>query len=127
MPILKHVHKLKKHVYKKTGMEVYFCTLPDCSFKNEVPFLLGKEALCNICNNSFLITERTLRLLRPHCSNCGRKAVKGPDGKKHYVQQISTPVLAEMAADETASLKDRLSKVTQVTHVTMEPVQDEDL
>ena len=104
-------------------MEIYFCTLPDCSFKNEVHFLLGKETLCNICGQPFLMNERTLRLLRPHCVNCGRKAVKGPDGRKHYVQQVNVSLLNEMAADETASLKDRLAKV--VSMETPETTEDD--
>jgi hypothetical protein len=123
MTVLKHIHKLKKHTYKKTGMSVFFCTLPDCSYKVEYQFSLGKEALCNICGDPFLMNEYTLKLIRPHCNNCGRTEVKGPDGRKRYVRKLNTNVLAGVALDETTSLKDRLAKVT----IAPMPVEDEDL
>ena len=113
MIIVKHIHKLKKHKYPKTGMSVFFCTL-DCNYKVEAPFALGKECLCNICNEPFIMNEYTLKLIRPHCNNCGRKEVKDVNGKKHYVSKVNTQVLSTIAADEVSSLKDRLEKATQV-------------
>lgn len=110
-PVIKHVHKLKKHVYKKSGVAVFFCTLADCSYKVEVPFSLGKESLCNICGEPFIMNEYTLKLVKPHCVNCGRKEVKDSDGKKHYIRKINTNVLSTIASDEVLSLKDRLAQV----------------
>ena len=116
MAVLKHIHRLKKHKYK-TGIAVFFCTL-DCNYKVEVPFALGKETLCNICGEPFIMNEYTLKLIRPHCNNCGRKEVKDVNGKKHYVRKVNTQILANIANDETTSLQERLKKVTS-------PVEDD--
>lgn len=113
MPILKHIHRLKKHKYVKTGIAVFFCTL-DCNYKVEAPFALGKESLCNICNEPFIMNEYTLKLVRPHCNNCGRKQVKDADGKKHYVTRVNTQILSTIASDEVDSLKSRLDRITEV-------------
>jgi len=115
MGIGKHIHKFKKHKYK-TGMAVYFCTL-DCSFKVEAPFALGKEVLCNICGEPFIMNEYSLKLVRPHCNNCGRKEVKDSDGKKHYISKTNTNILSEIAASQTDNLKDRLAKVSPTVTV----------
>jgi hypothetical protein len=118
MLVAKHIHKLKKHKYK-TGIAVFFCTL-DCNYKIEAPFALGKESLCNICGVAFLMNEYTLKLVRPHCNNCGRREVKDSEGKKHYVRKIGTQVLATIAANETSSLKERLERVVT-------PAMDEEI
>ena len=107
----KHIHKLKKHKYK-TGVAVFFCTLPDCHYKVEVPLSLGKESLCNICGNPFIMNEYTLKLVTPHCINCGRREVKDSNGKKHYVRKVPTQVLQTIAADETNDLKSRLANIS---------------
>lgn len=106
-----HVHKLTKHKYD-TGVEVYFCTL-NCNFKIEVPFALGKEVLCNICNEPFTLSKRDLRSKEPHCRNCGRKEIKDSDGKKHYVRKISSRVLTSIAVDTVGSLSQRLQSITR--------------
>jgi hypothetical protein len=111
MTTAKHIHRLKKHRYK-SGVSVFFCTLTDCNYKIEVPFSLGKESLCNICNEIFIMNEYTLKLVKPHCNNCGRREVKDSNGVKHYIRKINTNVLLDIASDETASLKDRLKNVT---------------
>lgn len=112
----KHIHKLKKHRYK-TGIAVFFCTLPDCNYKIEAPLSLGKESICNICSEPFIMNEYTLKLIKPHCMNCGRREVKDANGKKHYIRRVGTTVLSSIAADETNSLKDRLSKVSPAVQV----------
>ena len=109
MPVMNHIHKLKKHKYK-TGAAVYFCVL-DCNFKVEAPLALGKESLCYICNEPFIMTEASLRLVKPHCSNCGRREVKDADGKKHYVRKVGTRILSKVAADSAKDLRERLAKV----------------
>lgn len=123
-PVIKHIHKLRKHKYK-SGVSVFFCTLPDCSYKNEVPFVLGKETICNICGRPFIITEYTLKLVKPHCPDCGKMQVKMPDGTRHYVQKVNNAeIMKDIAADETNALKDRLAKVTFVTMPTAEADED---
>jgi hypothetical protein len=110
MSVGKHVHKLRKYTYPKGG-SVYFCTLPDCQFKIEVPFALGKETICNICEQPFLINKRTLSLKEPHCSNCGRIQVLDENGKKRYVRKVSNKVLGSIARETVTDLKSRLAGV----------------
>ncbi len=105
-----HIHKFRKHRYD-TGVEVYFCTL-NCNYKIEVPFALGKEVLCNICNGSFVMSKRDLLLREPHCGNCGRRMVKDADGKKRYVRKISSRVLTSIAIDTASDLRRRLQAAT---------------
>jgi hypothetical protein len=64
-----HIHKLKRLKYK-TGNIVFFCALPDCSYKSNVALSLGKRSLCWRCGQSFIINEYSLRLAKPHCEAC---------------------------------------------------------
>lgn len=115
-----HTHKLKKHKYK-TGVAVYFCTLPDCHFKIDVALSLGKRTICNICNEEFIINEYTTRLTRPHCTGCGKVKVKGEDGKDHYISKISNrQITAGIAIDRAQSLKDRLGSVVSLASSSIE-------
>jgi hypothetical protein len=115
----RHIHRLKKHKYK-TGVAVYFCTLPDCHFKIEAPFALGKESLCNICGEPFLMNEYTIKLVKPHCINCGKKEVKDENGNKHYIRKSGGKTLAHIAADATNELKSRLDGIVR-------PLADDDI
>lgn len=109
-----HAHKLKKHTYKKTGNSVYFCVLPNCSYKAEVAFCLGKTSICWICEREFTITELALRLLRPHCSDCGRVKVIDAQGKPRYVRKVTSKILPNIAVDTVADLRSRLDNAVRV-------------
>lgn len=115
MPVrmAKHLHKLKKHKYPN-GTAVFFCTLPDCNYKVEAPLALGKEVLCNQCNEPFTMNEYTVRLTRPHCNNCGKKLVKTSTGDKVYVSKRSSGLLKEIAADDVNNLRSRLDSLTSI-------------
>lgn len=71
----RHVHKLKRHSYR-SGSSIYFCALPDCSFKVSVPLALGKRTLCWRCGDSFTMTEYAIRLAKPHCEACHKPKIK---------------------------------------------------
>lgn len=117
----KHVHKLKKHTYK-TGQEIFHCILPDCTFKMETALCEGKEAICNLCGDVFVLNVSHLRRKLPHCYKCGRVRVKTTDGKTHYVNKatIGHEVVREMAADTTSDLRARLDSL-------IHPEPDEDI
>ncbi len=110
---MKHLHRLKKHKYKN-GTTVFFCTL-DCDYKVEAPLALGKEVICNQCNEPFMMNESSLKLVKPHCINCGKIKVKADDGKHHFINKRSTQthVLAEIAEDTVDDLKSRLTAVVK--------------
>lgn len=120
MTIQKHTHKLKRHKYT-TGNEVFFCILPDCTFKIDVPFAVGKRTVCHRCNGEFLLDENTVRLKRPHCNDCAKVRVIDPvTGKKLLVSKNdgkvgnkANVVLQELAHDTTTDLRNRLAKVIQ--------------
>lgn len=108
----KHTHKLRRHKYK-SGEFVFFCILPDCHFKISSAFALGKRCLCNLCGNEFIITEYTLRLVKPHCDACSKQKVKGLDGKNHYIRRTSLPIVASLAAETSKDLRDRMEDITR--------------
>lgn len=108
MPKKSHPHRLKKHKYP-TGNTIFFCTLPDCHFKIEAALALGKRAICNICGDEFIMNEYSLKLVKPHCPNCGKVKVKDPEGKDRYVRKVSSQILTGIAADSTNDLRNRLS------------------
>jgi len=108
-----HIHKLRKHKYS-TGNAVFFCTLPDCHFKIDAPLALGKRALCNICGDEFIMNEYTVKLAKPHCSNCGKVKIKDEDGNNRYVKKVTNRVLANVAVDVNKDLRSRLDSATRL-------------
>lgn len=115
-----HIHKLRRHKYKN-GTVVYFCSM-DCHFKIERELAIGKRTLCNICGEPFFMNEYSVKLAKPHCTNCGKMRIKNDDGTVQFVDRNRTKVIAEeMAANSVNSLRERLSSVVQ-----MEP-KDEDI
>lgn len=105
-----HLHKLKKHKYP-SGNAVFFCTLPDCHYKIDVPLALGKRAACNICGDEFIMNEYTIKLVKPHCPNCGKVKVKDAEGKSRYVKKVTNKILVGVAADSNQDLRSRLDSV----------------
>src|SRR4030095_10636533 len=109
--MVEHIHKLKRHVYSN-GTKVYFCT-NNCSFKVDVALALGKEVLCNICNEPFFMNEYSIKLAKPHCGNCGKTKIKDAEGKNRFISNNRpTQAIAEMGQNAVSSLKQRLGSVT---------------
>ena len=99
MTKIQHVHKYKRLRYK-SGNEIFFCALPDCNQKINPALALGKRSICWRCGESFIMTEYSLRLAKPHCESChksknekvelnldgsvmyGLERYQGEDGKK---------------------------------------------
>jgi hypothetical protein len=106
-----HLHRLKMHKYKN-GTEIYFCTLPDCYYKAETHLTVGKIVLCNLCQQPFTMTERTAKLLRPHCPNCGKQRVIDADGKNRYIRKVGNRVSNMMSIDTVNKLRSRLDSLT---------------
>ena len=77
-----HIHKLKRLRYK-SGNEVFFCFLPDCSFKSNIALSLGKRSICWRCGNAFIMDEYSLRLAKPHCPQCHK-----PKGLHEPLEEI---------------------------------------
>ena len=67
------------------------------------------------------MNEYSIKLSKPHCSNCGKIRVKDDNGKVKFVNKGRLEVIAgELASSPVTSLRERLGAV-----VTME--KDEDI
>lgn len=96
-----HIHKLKKLRYK-SGNSIFFCCQPDCKFKTAVPLALGKRSICWRCGSEFLMSDYSLRLMKPHCESCHKTQKNGKveqiitiDGTQHDM----TPPIEYTLAD----------------------------
>lgn len=101
-----HIHKLKRYKYPNKTT-IFFCVL-DCGFKVEVALAVGKRVLCNLCDQPFVMKEKHLRLVRPHCDRCSKKKVKDEDGKSYYIRE---GVMQEVAKSAVNDLSERLREV----------------
>jgi len=78
----------------------------------ETALVLGKNTICNLCGNEFIMNEYTVKLARPHCESCSKQKVKGSNGKNHFIRKTSAPILSEVAQESSEDLRNRLSFVT---------------
>jgi len=104
----KHVHKLKRHIYKN-GEAIYFCIKDDCSFKINVNLSLGKTAECWRCNQPFSMTVQSKRHDKPHCEGC----VKGKKNSSTKSKEITSNV-SSTSESNISNLRARLSRITSV-------------
>lgn len=106
-----HPHKLRKHKYP-TGNVIFFCTLPDCHYKIDAALALGKRAMCNICENEFIMSEYSLKLVKPHCPDCGKMKIRDADGRNRYVKKVTNKLLVGIATEASQDLRSRLANAT---------------
>lgn len=111
----KHVHKYRRHTYK-SGNSVYFCALPDCSNKIATSLALGKRTICWRCGESFIMTEYSIRLAKPHCQNCHK--IKLPSEvieEQDKINELNSMIVETMPSiphrDSLSDLRNRLSGV----------------
>lgn len=122
-----HTHKLRRHRYS-SGTSIYFCALPDCSYKITPPLALGKRALCWRCGEPFILNEYAIRLAKPHCENCHMP--KGGVSPTIIFQEApgttevkqAVPFVGVGKQDSAADLRSRLNSILK------KPVEvDEDI
>ena len=103
-----HIHKLKRIRYK-SGNTIFFCILPDCSFKANIALSLGKRSICWRCNNPFIMTEYSLRLAKPHCENCHQpKFYPTEDQEKfHETSKYEEPAELSLAEQMVAEMQNK--------------------
>jgi|SRR5579863_329198 len=121
MAKIQHTHKLKRLRYK-SGNEVFFCTLPDCSFKSNIALALGKRSLCWRCGSEFLMDEYSLRLAKPHCPACHRP-------KNLQELSISEEVLEPtiLVSNGSLSLSERLAQTIKNASEKASSLVEEDI
>lgn len=109
----KHVHKLMKRKYKNSS--AFFCILPDCFFKLvDSNLALGKRTICHQCGEEFELNEYSVKLKRPHCSNCGKVKVV-IDGETRYVRRNSgSDIISQLGRESTSDLRKRLDTASNV-------------
>lgn len=112
-----HVHKFKRHTYK-TGNVIFFCTLPDCSVKVAPALALGKRSICWRCGNPFEMNDYSVRLAKPHCSDChkpkNQKFVEPePDIPLSNPFKPLAPIITEpeIKRDSLTEMRNRLSGI----------------
>lgn len=109
-----HIHKLKRYKYSNDE-EIYFCTL-DCGFRIVTRQSLGMVVLCNRCDEPFPMNDYSIRLSKPHCTECHK--FKGVAVTTADLGILAQPLPERRASEATlkridtdvTSLKERLSK-----------------
>jgi len=131
-----HAHKLKRHTYSN-GTQVYFCTLPDCSFRSAIGLNLGKRTICWRCGKEFLMNVYSLTLAKPHCEEChvfkNEKKQRRIEPNKRdsavlpVVSVVST-ISESIGTNVVSSLKDKMtSALNQVIEYKTLEEKDDDL
>lgn len=62
-----------KRIVKKSGYPIFKCTIPGCTHYVPAELALGRESICWVCGKVMVITQRSLRLKRPHHYECYSK------------------------------------------------------
>jgi Zn finger protein HypA/HybF involved in hydrogenase expression len=103
-----HIHKFKRLRYK-SGNEILFCALPDCSQKINPALALGKRSICWRCGESFIMNDYSLRLAKPHCEACHKpkKEIEEDENDLAVVTQNNDEIIHEL------SLAERLTQTIQ--------------
>jgi len=74
----KHIHKYLRQTLGHKGYIIYKCILPNCSHFLAEKLVLGRQAICWRCDNSFIITKFHKK---PHCESCVKGNRKEIDNK----------------------------------------------
>ena len=70
---MKHIHRYKRVNLATTPHKsylVYRCILPNCNHYLQPALLVGKQANCPRCSETYVITAELARLSKPHCRKC---------------------------------------------------------
>ena len=84
-----HLHKLKRVLIKNRRTDVFMCTHPTCTFREQAHFLCGKSAACTYCNQEFIIKRMDLHKQGMlHCDACKKRPVaKKADGLQERLEK----------------------------------------
>lgn len=69
MSTIKHTHTFLRAKVSDGNKIWFMCSLPNCRYREQKPFLLGKTAMCS-CGEIFILTPTSLNKARPTCLNC---------------------------------------------------------
>lgn len=108
----KHTHKFRRHTYE-TGGVIYFCVMPDCSVKIKPPLTLGKRSLCWRCGETFIMSEYSIKLAKPHCENCHKPKDKIKDEAKIESVAIRELASAVINDEPVSSMLNRMRGIPE--------------
>lgn len=61
------------------------------------------------------MNEYSIKLVKPHCQNCGKIKIKDHDGKSRFINKgRPVPAIAELGKSAVNDLKQRLGSVTVI-------------
>ena len=58
------------------------------------------------------MNEYTIKLAKPHCTNCGKVKIKDGEGNNRYIKKVTNKILANVATENTQDLRSRLANAT---------------
>lgn len=68
---MKHkVHKYVRITIGSKGYTVMKCRLDGCTSFIRVELAVGLKCICWRCGKEFVLDERTVKLVKPHCRDC---------------------------------------------------------
>jgi len=69
------VHKYQRIILGSKGYKVMKCLLPNCPHFIRIELAIGKLCICWRCNKEFVLTQKHLRMKKPHCEDCTKSHV----------------------------------------------------
>lgn len=90
MPTLNHLHTYERIRRNKNR---YRCIHPRCTHFSTKELIIGKSALCTLCQNEFILDAYALSLKSPRCEKCRRRKVK------YQEKKVTPDILKELGLD----------------------------
>jgi hypothetical protein len=89
-----HIHKYER---KQLGNHTVFkCMIPDCPHYIRRELAENKISQCWRCNEAFLMTKQSLKLVKPHCEKC----TEAPRNKKLSRKRDKVDRLKELLSSD---------------------------
>lgn len=101
----KHHHKYIRVTLGKNYI-VFKCSLPDCPHYIRYELAEGKICICNRCNKQMLLTRESMKLKKPHCTDCVQR-------KKGDTINAVRSVLADILGSDDIPENTRLSSLRE--------------
>jgi len=103
----KFIHFTHEYERSKSNKEIYRCLHPKCTHYKKREFLIGKEAICHKCKNTFILTLIQLKNKIPVCDYC----TKSP--KAQELKRARTLVEGDLNLSILNQAKEELKKETK--------------
>lgn len=71
-----HTHRYERVVMGKNNYVAFKCNLPTCPHYVSEALVAGKLSICNRCGGTFILDNRAMKLVKPHCIDCVEVKIK---------------------------------------------------